>query len=118
MPADAREDRSAAHIPVRLAAPVMLRATSPFALRSCPVTGHRDFAEFYGATFHKLASVLYVYTGDLAESQDVVQEAMIRALAHWGTVSTYDEPAAWVRRVAWNLATSRCRRRRNRRRAE
>ncbi|GAB4048937.1 SigE family RNA polymerase sigma factor [Catellatospora paridis] len=72
--------------------------------------GHRDFAEFYGASFHKLAGALYVYTGDLAEAQDVVQEAMIRALARWSTVSTYEEPAAWVRRVAWNLATSRWRR--------
>jgi RNA polymerase sigma-70 factor, ECF subfamily len=25
-------------------------------------------------------------------------------------VRTYDEPVAWVRRVAWNLATSRFRR--------
>ncbi|WP_230687114.1 SigE family RNA polymerase sigma factor [Catellatospora vulcania] len=74
------------------------------------MTEHREFAEFYSASFQKLAAALYVYTGDLAEAQDVVQEAMIRALARWSTVSTYDEPAAWVRRVAWNLATSRWRR--------
>lgn len=74
------------------------------------MTEHREFAEFYSASFQKLAAALYVYTGDLAEAQDVVQEAMIRALARWSTVSTYEEPAAWVRQVAWNLATSRWRR--------
>jgi RNA polymerase sigma-70 factor (ECF subfamily) len=87
----------------------MLRRLSD-TLQEPPVTEHRDFAEFYGASFHKLASALYVYTGDLAEAQDVVQEAMIRALGRWSAVSAYEEPAAWVRRVAWNLATSRWRR--------
>lgn len=74
------------------------------------MTGSRDFADFYAATFSRLTSQLYVHTGDLAEAQDVVQEAMVRALSHWSSVSTYDDPAAWVRRVAWNLATSRWRR--------
>lgn len=71
---------------------------------------HRDFAEFYGAVFQKLTAALYIHTGDLAEAQDVVQEAMVRAMARWQTLSTYDEPAAWVRKVAWNLAMSRWRR--------
>ena len=50
------------------------------------------------------------YLGDLHEAQDVVQEAFCRALARWRRISTYDDPVAWVRRVAWNLATSRWRR--------
>src|SRR5207253_2585948 len=37
-------------------------------------------------------------------------EAFTRALARWSRLVTYDDPAAWVRRVAWNLATSRWRR--------
>ena len=47
---------------------------------------------------------------DLAAAQDVVQEAFCRALARWKQLRGYDDPAAWVRRVAWNLATSRWRR--------
>ncbi len=69
-----------------------------------------DFAEFYGASFHSLATQLYVYTGDVALAQDLVQEAYCRALSRWKTVSTYDDPVAWVRRVAMNLANSRWRR--------
>lgn len=69
-----------------------------------------EFADFYAAWFRPIAVQLYAHTGDLVEAQDVVQEAFCRALARWPRVSRYDEPAAWVRRVAWNLATSRWRR--------
>lgn len=73
-------------------------------------TEPRDFAEFYAATFQILTAQVYLHTGDLAEAQDVAQEAYCRALARWQEVSEFDDPAAWVRRVAWNLATSRWRR--------
>jgi RNA polymerase sigma-70 factor (ECF subfamily) len=69
-----------------------------------------DFATFYAATFAALCGQLYVHTGDLTEAQDVVQEAFTRAYTRWRTVRTYDDPVAWVRKVAWNLAISRWRR--------
>ncbi|WP_412541319.1 SigE family RNA polymerase sigma factor [Longispora sp. K20-0274] len=68
------------------------------------------FVEFYGANFSDLAAQLYVYLGDMGEAQDVVQEAFCRAWVRWGRISRYEEPVGWVRRVAWNLATSRIRR--------
>ena len=40
----------------------------------------------------------------------MVQEAFCRALSRWRAVSRYDDPVAWVRRVAWNLALSKWRR--------
>ncbi len=70
---------------------------------------HR-FTEFYQAHFHRIAVQLYAYLGDHAEAQDLTQEAFCRLLERWERVSGYDDPAAWVRRVAWNLATSRLRR--------
>lgn len=69
-----------------------------------------EFEDFYAAYFRPLTIQLYAYTGDLATAQDVVQEAFCRALARWRRVSSMDEPGAWVRRVAWNLATSQWRR--------
>jgi RNA polymerase sigma-70 factor (ECF subfamily) len=74
------------------------------------VTEPRDFAEFYSATFQSLIAQLYLHTGDLAEAQDVVQEAFCQALIGWEEIAFYDDPVAWVRKVAWNLATSRWRR--------
>jgi RNA polymerase sigma-70 factor, ECF subfamily len=69
-----------------------------------------DFTDFYQAHFHRLAVQLYAYLGDHAEAQDLTQEAFCRLLERWDRISTYDDPSAWVRRVAWNLATSRLRR--------
>ena len=69
-----------------------------------------DFADLYRGHFGRLAAQLYAYLGDHAEAQDAVQEAFCRALQRWSRVSRYDDPSAWVRRVAWNLATSRLRR--------
>jgi RNA polymerase sigma-70 factor, ECF subfamily len=69
-----------------------------------------DFDTFYAAHFSSLTIQLYAYTGDLPTAQDVVQEAFCRALAQWKRTSRMDDPLAWVRRVAWNLATSQWRR--------
>jgi RNA polymerase sigma-70 factor, ECF subfamily len=71
-----------------------------------------DFDEFYAACAEGLILQLHAYLGDLAEAQDVVQEAFCRALSRWKQISRYDNPGGWVRRVAWNLATTRFRHRR------
>ena len=69
-----------------------------------------EFDGFYAAHFQSLTIQLYAYTGDLPAAQDVVQEALCRALARWSRLSAMDDPLGWVRRVAWNLATSQWRR--------
>jgi RNA polymerase sigma-70 factor (ECF subfamily) len=68
------------------------------------------FDEVYAAHFGDLTVQLYAYFGDYQEAQDVVQEAFCRAYSRWKAVSRYDDPVAWIRRVAWNLAVSRWRR--------
>ena len=70
------------------------------------VTG-TDFDEFYAVHFRPLTLQLYAYLNDRHEAQDVVQEAFCRALLRWNRLMGYDDPVAWVRRVAWNLATNR-----------
>ncbi|MET7426810.1 SigE family RNA polymerase sigma factor [Dactylosporangium sp. NPDC005555] len=69
-----------------------------------------DFTALYEARFVDLAGQLYAFTGDNSETYDLVQEAFIRAWQRWATVGKYEDPVAWVRRVAWNLAMSRYRR--------
>jgi RNA polymerase sigma-70 factor (ECF subfamily) len=68
------------------------------------------FDDLYAAHFTGVVTQLYAYFGDLAEAQDVSQEAFCRAWQRWSTVGRYDDPVAWVRRVAWRLAVSRWRR--------
>jgi RNA polymerase sigma-70 factor, ECF subfamily len=69
-----------------------------------------EFDQFYRAAYARLVGQLLAVTGSLAEAEDVVQEAFVRALARWATVHRYDAPELWVRRVALNLATSEFRR--------
>lgn len=68
------------------------------------------FTECYTQSFAALTKQLYLYTGDLGQAQELVQEAFCRAYPRWSTVAGYDDPVAWVRRVAFNLANSRWRR--------
>ncbi|WP_436788540.1 SigE family RNA polymerase sigma factor [Yinghuangia sp. YIM S10712] len=68
------------------------------------------FDVFYTASVGRLIGQLYAMTGDLAEAQDVVQEAFIRAWEHWAELDLNGAPEAWVRTVAWRLAVSRWRR--------
>jgi RNA polymerase sigma-70 factor (ECF subfamily) len=49
------------------------------------------------------------------DANDVVQEAFVQAVVHWRKVSRYDDPLAWIRRVAINRGHNR---RRSRRRQE
>lgn len=70
----------------------------------------QDIDEFYAAHFHNLTIQLFAYTGDFGVAQELVQEAFCRAIPRWQKIVTYDDPLAWLRRVAYNLAISRWRR--------
>ena len=72
------------------------------------------FATFYATSYQRLVGQVFAVTGDLADAEDAVQEAFVRASARWGKVCRYDHPEAWVRRVAINLALTMRRRARRR----
>jgi RNA polymerase sigma-70 factor (sigma-E family) len=66
----------------------------------------------YVASYQRLVVQLYAVTGDLAEAQEVVQDAFVQALAAPRRLRHIDNPEAWLRTVAVNLARTRSRRRR------
>src|SRR5688572_8482491 len=70
----------------------------------------QDFGGFYAAHYGDTVAMAYTYTADLGDAQDIAQEAFVRAWRRWTQVSRYDNPVAWVRHVAVNLARSRWRR--------
>jgi RNA polymerase sigma-70 factor (ECF subfamily) len=74
------------------------------------VARSHGFDEFYLDSRDRLALQVAALTGDPAEAVDHVQEAFIRAWAQWDRIGGYDDPEAWVRRVACNRAVSRWRR--------
>ncbi|MFI8933300.1 SigE family RNA polymerase sigma factor [Streptomyces sp. NPDC053474] len=78
-----------------------------------------EFDAFYAATAKRTVAVVYAMTGDLAEAEDAVQEAYVRAWQRWGKLTGEgDDPLPWVRTVAARLAISTWRRTRNRVRAQ
>ena len=70
------------------------------------------FDAFFAAEYPRVVAVLTAATGSPAVAEELAQEAMLRAHQRWSRVGGYDIPAAWVRRVALNLAhNTRARRR-------
>ncbi|MEH1167246.1 SigE family RNA polymerase sigma factor [Micromonospora sp. CPCC 205539] len=74
------------------------------------LTAELVFDDFYHAHFRGLVVQLTAYTGDRGQAQDLVQEAFCRAYARWDRLAKYEDPLAWVRKVAWNLGHNRWRR--------
>ena len=66
--------------------------------------------ELYDGCYRRLVGQLFAFCGDLTEAEDVVQEAFVRALAKPRTVARVDNPEAWLRMVAVNIARRRFRR--------
>jgi RNA polymerase sigma-70 factor (ECF subfamily) len=64
----------------------------------------------------ELETLYVAYAGDLTralhaagypDAADVVQEAFVQAVVQWRRVSRYDDPVAWIRRVAINRGRNR-----------
>ncbi|MEI2714588.1 MAG: SigE family RNA polymerase sigma factor [Nocardioides sp.] len=68
--------------------------------------------EVYEASYRRLVGQLTGVTGDPVEAEDVVMEAFARALNAGRAFQRTDNPEAWLRTVAVNVARSRWRRQR------
>ncbi len=62
-----------------------------------------DWVALRGPALLRLARLL---TGNAAEAEDVVQDALSRAWPRWSRISTLDDPDAYVRRMVVNAHTS------------
>jgi RNA polymerase sigma-70 factor (ECF subfamily) len=63
-----------------------------------------SFDAFFRTERARLVRQAYVLTGDLHGSQDLAQATLERVWRHWLEISDYERPAAWARRVLFNLA--------------
>ena len=76
---------------------------------------HREraasFEDFYEREYRAVVGLAYVLSGAAAAAEDIAQEAFIAAHRSWERISRFDQPGAWVRRVASNIAASTVRRR-------
>jgi RNA polymerase sigma-70 factor (ECF subfamily) len=67
--------------------------------------------EAYQAYYRRLVAQVFGLTGDLAEAEDVVQEAFARVLARPQSFTAAEDPETWLRTIALNVARTRYRRR-------
>ena len=65
-----------------------------------------DFDDWVAARGPALLRLAQVLTGDRADAEDVVQEALSRALPRWERIRRLEDPDAYVRRMVVNAHTS------------
>ena len=65
--------------------------------------------EVYDVSYPRLVVQLFALTGDLADAEDAVQEAFVKALGKGGGFEQVDNPEAWLRTVALNHVRNRWR---------
>ena len=61
-----------------------------------------DFEHFFIQHYDRLVRSLTAITGDPELARDCVQDAFVKASTRWRKLRRYDDPVAWVRRVAIN----------------
>ena len=69
-----------------------------------------DFEAFYRRSYPRAVGLAYALTGRKHLAEEIAQEAFISGYRHWGRISHYDNPDAWLRRVVVNRSTSVLRR--------
>ena len=79
-------------------------------MRSDAVAG-ATFDTWYRRDYHQVVSLVYVLSGSRWAAEELTQDAFLEAHRRWATVGGYDDPGAWVRKVAVNKARSWGRRR-------
>ena len=73
--------------------------------------GTMTFEELYRRDFPAVVGLVYALSGSRHVAEELAQEAFLAAHRGWDRVGSYDDPGAWVRRVAVNQAVSALRRR-------
>ena len=76
--------------------------------------GTADFDDWVAARGPALLRLAYVLTGNRADAEDAVQDALARALPRWEHIRNVGDPDAYVRRMVVNAHTSWWRRFRRR----
>jgi RNA polymerase sigma-70 factor (ECF subfamily) len=77
-----------------------------------------EFTAFFLAEYPRMVRTVYLVVHDHGHAEEIAQDAFLQLLDHWETVSGYEQPAAWVRRVAIRMAVRAGKRERMRSRLE
>ena len=77
-----------------------------------------EYEWWFRVAYPRILRTVSQIVWDRAAAEDVTQEAFLKLLQHWRTASGYEQPDAWVRRVAIRLAVRQAKRELRRRHVE
>jgi RNA polymerase sigma factor (sigma-70 family) len=66
--------------------------------------GEAEFSWFFRLEYPRVVRTVFLVLNDHGRAEEIAQEAFIQLLVHWTKVSGYEQPGAWVRRVAIRMA--------------
>ena len=66
-----------------------------------------DYEWVFRAAFPRIHRTVALILRDDDVAQEVTQDAFLQLLQNWRKVSSYEQPEAWVRRVAIRMAVRR-----------
>jgi RNA polymerase sigma-70 factor (ECF subfamily) len=69
-----------------------------------------SFAGWYAAEYASVVRLARSLNPSWEQAEEVAQDAFLAAFKRWDRIGGYDDPSAWVRRVAINASLSRLRR--------
>jgi RNA polymerase sigma-70 factor (ECF subfamily) len=78
----------------------------PVPSRRAPSPQAPTFDSFYRREYVRIVAIARSLLRSGTAAEDLAQESFAAAHRHWERISRFDDPAAWVRRVAINRATS------------
>lgn len=87
----------------------MSNRAAPTAITELELDDTPSFEAMYRREYPGLVGVARALSG--RDAQDLVHDAMVKALVNWKRVSRYQRPGGWCHRVVVNLCRSRARRR-------
>lgn len=64
------------------------------------------FDAFFSAEYRSVVALAFVLVGHRPVAEELAQDGFLAAYRRWDRIGRYDDPAAWVRRVVTNMATS------------
>ncbi len=73
----------------------------------------RALGDLYAVSYIRLVGVVGAVAQDRQEAEEAVQDAFVRLIGQWSKVSRYDDPEAWVRKVALGYVSKSHRKIRN-----
>lgn len=74
----------------------------------------RDYEWVFRAGFASVARTVFLIVGSRAVAEEITQEAFLKLLQKWSSVSDYERPEAWARKVAVRMAVRHVGRERSR----